>query len=316
MVGAAPWFGGSDVGACMELESTHDIGRHGVLVALDDERTPLASLADLVRHQMRCNGLALVEAVDAVVCMLKAQGDALVLYCTDPKTRARPIALAEPFTSAAMLGRLRQAWAVDSTTAADLNGAPFARLTMRRDVADWLFECGPDISFWDAAPSEPASVVPAHDADWMQAQEAALEFRAAPPAGVVPVAGSFADASAVVGCAAKTMPPDALAPATDALIVQPMGGAWPHLEGADWSAAEREAMFTMRHKHRMTGKRIAKITCVSRVRVDELIGKVSSPKTHQWPDACDWRPSATLLLACGFPVPQSLQAVPAVHARV
>lgn len=186
MVGAAPWFGGSDVGACMELESTHDIGRHGVLVALDDERTPLASLADLVRHQMRCSGLALVEAVDAVVCMLKAQGDALVLYCTDPKTRARPIDLAEPFTSAAMLGRLRQAWAVDSTTAADLNGAPFARLTMRRDVADWLFECGPDISFWDAAPSEPASVVPAHDADWMQAQDAALMFVAAPPAGDEP----------------------------------------------------------------------------------------------------------------------------------
>jgi hypothetical protein len=91
-------------------------------------------------------------------------------------------------------------------------------------------------------------------------------------------------------------------------VVLPVGGGWPHMRG-NWSDAEREAMFKMRHLKGMTGENIATVVRTSRQRVDELIGNAMSPRTGIWPRVCTWRPSPALLLECGLQSSTPLQVV-------
>jgi DNA-binding XRE family transcriptional regulator len=97
----------------------------------------------------------------------------------------------------------------------------------------------------------------------------------------------------------------------DERIVQPVGGKWPHA-GGGFVDAERDAMFKMRHLHKMTGDEIARHVGVTRQCVDQEIGgaKIMKQKTPQWPPALKWKPSPSLLAECGFtPASPSLQVV-------
>lgn len=330
----------------MTFEPKHDTDRLGSLLAdPTDEATPdgkLCSLADLVAWVM-CRDAGMPSRPAAALMVRDLGAAAPPLYLTNRDTWATRLQATHKWWTKAdgrAGGVVCQVVKASAYRATDLGGSAY-------EAGPWqmLGGSGGASRFQERRKVvKPPAAMPGVDGEagaWQVLRDAwcsddratrdkamgkhrtTLERLAIPMRVAVklfgygqPAEAAPAGDAAAVGKVGKGLPPDALAPATDAcgstdaLIVQPMGGAWPHLEGADWSAAEREAMFTMRHKHRMTGERIAKIACVSRVRVDELIGKVSSPKTHQWPDVCEWRPSATLLLACGFPVPQSLQAVP------
>jgi hypothetical protein len=91
-------------------------------------------------------------------------------------------------------------------------------------------------------------------------------------------------------------------------IIQPDGGKWPHTRGAAWTDAEREALFLMRHLHKLAGKELAEIAGVSRQALDEQIGPARPPSKglSSITAKCGWTPSAELIARCGRPL-QPLQ---------
>lgn len=304
------------------FESSHDAVVLGVLTARDGEvLIKLASLADLVRHVMRRKGhpyLPHRTAASEVLFSVATGCPWPDLYLTDPadfaclitpdtmfrKGRAERKAATKPQFKTGWSARN---WRLDESQYRQVVVPEQAAIAERRGAGGMLDEL-----------SEAWCINAKTVADLDKGRPARVALRYDVAAALFGLPGT---AAAEPSAAAEQVQPTALAAAAgaqaadDALIVQPAGGVWPHVEGADWSDAEREAMFTMRHKNGMAGERIAKIARVSRPRVDELIGKVGSPKNNQWPDACDWRPSAALLLACGFAVLQPLQAVAAELAR-
>lgn len=93
----------------------------------------------------------------------------------------------------------------------------------------------------------------------------------------------------------------------------PVQLAWPRVgSGSAVTDAERNELFRMRHKERMTGARIAVACGLSRQRIDQLIGMKSASRTGDWPKG--WSPSAELLKECGLPVP-GVKAVGIAAAR-
>lgn len=94
-----------------------------------------------------------------------------------------------------------------------------------------------------------------------------------------------------------------------AKIVQPAGGEWPHKSSSRWSAAEREAMFRMRHIYKLSDSAIASVAGMSsRSIIAQQIGSFEAYKNDL--DSSykqrEWRPLGPLLRACGLPV-QPLQ---------
>lgn len=303
------------------FKSSHDAAALGVLTADGEAPIKLASLADLVRHVMRHKGppyLPLRAAASKVLDSVAADCPLPDLYLTDPADFACLITPETLFRAGRAerksgtkpqfkTGWSATSWGAGQSQYREVPVPKQAAIAERRGVGGMLAEL-----------SEAWCINAKTVADLDKGRPARVALRYDVAAALFGLPGT---AAAEPSAAAEQVQPTALAPAAgaqaadDALIVQPAGGVWPHVEGADWSDAEREAMFTMRHKNGMAGERIAKIAGVSRPRVDELIGKVGSPNNNQWPDACDWRPSAALLLACGFAVLQPLQAVAAELAR-
>jgi hypothetical protein len=97
-------------------------------------------------------------------------------------------------------------------------------------------------------------------------------------------------------------------------MVQPEGGAWPHTAG-EWTDAERDALFLMRHKLKFKTAELVKIAGVTRQAIDSQIGgaRVMQSKAPTWPAGLVWRPASALLKDCGFAL-QPLQAVAAATA--
>ena len=313
------------------FESSHDVATLGPLTAAGNPRRKLASLADLVRHMICCEGLPDLpsRAAAAKVLDTLAAADPLPdMYRTDPGTFARPITH-ETVLRAGRVGRvagttrqLKTGWSATSwgenksqyrdvwenkSQYRDVKFPAQSAIAERRGVPGLLDElreawCINGRSEADLNKDQPARVAMLYDV-------AAALF------GLVDEAPAKPSSTAEQAQASAPATASKVLASGDASIVQPEGGAWRHIASADWSDAEREAMFIMRHKNGMTGEQIAKVVGVSRSRIDELIGRASSPKTRQWPSVCDWRPSPALLLACGCPAPQPLQAVAAELAR-
>lgn len=88
----------------------------------------------------------------------------------------------------------------------------------------------------------------------------------------------------------------------EAAAVQPIGGAWPHAKGAQWSDAERDALFEMRHRCGMTDKEIAAaIELDSAQRISQVIGAKDAHRIKDgsaYPEGLRWRPSRDLLARC------------------
>ena len=306
------------------FESSHDVATLGPLTAAGNPPRKLASLADLVRHMICCEGLPDLPsraAAAKVLDTLAAADPQPDLYLTDPVDFACPIT---PET-VLRVGRAERAagtahkfkgvnggwtatdWRPGQSQYRDVKILKQSAIAERRGVPGLLDElreawCINARSVADLDKGRPALAAMLHDV-----AAALFGLVEETPAKL----SSIADQSPESAPAAASKVPAS----RDASIVQPEGGAWQHVPSADWSDAEREAMFTMRHKNGMTGEQIAKVVGVSRARVDELIGRASSPKTRQWPLVCEWRPSPALLLACGCPAPQPLQAVAAELAR-
>jgi hypothetical protein len=93
------------------------------------------------------------------------------------------------------------------------------------------------------------------------------------------------------------------------LIVRPAGGTWPRDPKKPWSEAEREAAFTMRHKHRMPDKKLASVVGATRQAINEQIGPArlgsnGAPRLGK----TKWFPSDELRAECGLPVNRPLQS--------
>lgn len=142
------------------------------------------------------------------------------------------------------------------------------------DAARLFPELAAPRSFWDDSPAESARAA------------------AAPVAIVTPMTTARGAA--------------ALSAAGGVVRVDPAGGAWPRDPGKPWTDAEREAMFEMRHRHKVSGPKLAGIVGVSRQAIDEAIGPARITATTKWPDA--WRPSVELMQRCGLAL-QPLQAM-------
>lgn len=96
-------------------------------------------------------------------------------------------------------------------------------------------------------------------------------------------------------------------------VVQPAGGAWPHLKGVRWTEAERAALFLMRHRDKRTGAELASIAGVSRQAIDEVIGpeRPHGGLANLVAQSGDWRPPVELLAECGATL-QPLQSAAAL----
>jgi hypothetical protein len=153
------------------------------------------------------------------------------------------------------------------------------------------------------------------------AGDSSAAFLNNPRSWVAWLAFSAADVAAIVCEFSPAAPTIIAAPgagevttdAADASIVQPEGGAWPHVEGIAWTDAERVAAFTMRHKYLKTGDQLATVVGVTRQRIDQEIGKVKRDKGGLWLKGLSWQPSPELLAVCGIkiaPNPLQLASVP------
>lgn len=85
--------------------------------------------------------------------------------------------------------------------------------------------------------------------------------------------------------------------ADTAVVVQPVGGRWPHIKGR-WTDAERAAAFEMRHRWRVRDRDLERITGAARQAINMAIGDKIAPYRDIWPDRLEWRPSEALMHAC------------------
>lgn len=92
-------------------------------------------------------------------------------------------------------------------------------------------------------------------------------------------------------------------------VIQPEGGAWPHADGASWTAAERDALFEMRHRLKWPGPALLQIMtppgrkAYTRKLLHDLIGPQGLQ--HDSFDGTPWEPSDELLKRCGLQRPAS-----------
>lgn len=101
----------------------------------------------------------------------------------------------------------------------------------------------------------------------------------------------------------------AQSPAQEVAVFHPVGAVWPHQHGADWTDAERDAMFKMRHLEGLSDQQIAGVAGCTRQIVAQQIGAKHDWKRKDWEGgARGWAPTLALLAECKLE-PQPLQAV-------
>jgi hypothetical protein len=270
----------------MAYESRHDADHLGPLQA-DPAELPadggrLASVADMVHLVGEREGLPAKRAAHLVVQRIEQAAPAL--YVTRPGDYAVPLAAGYRWgrrrisiKGFARFGRSGQAQAVDASRTG-MAGA----LEALRD-------------FW-------ADDRAVGDGTRAQLDRLAMPLRSAAELFGYVVAPPVPVVRQVVP--AHPAQPDK---------IQPAGGAWPHVPGAEWTDAERDALFRMRHQLRMTDQQIA--DAIGEKNRQNIRHQIGSPRAWKNPDdplvwrtRLAWRPSVALLAACNLPL-TPLQAV-------
>ncbi|URI11423.1 hypothetical protein MW290_20995 [Aquincola tertiaricarbonis] len=255
-----------------EFKSLHYEGDHGKLVC---EAGNLCSVADLVRAEMHFNRTPLRPAVRSVLDKLEGQS-AVRVYVTQPRDYAVLVPATiedEDRRGVSASGR--------ASTARSVTRASLLERVRRHWLRDDMTEDG-------------------------------LHFRSEIWGGQLAMLIDDASDLGLLECMLAADGSAAACPAESSGALsncQPLGGAWPHQQGAAWTHAERDAMFKMRHLEGLSDQQIADTAGCTRQLVAQQIGAKHDWKRKDWEGgARGWAPTPALLAECKLE-PQPLQAV-------